>query len=313
MSSYNGMEFIKTQIDSILQQKDADLTLFVRDDGSSDGTQELLKEYEKEHGNIVFVNPGKQENLGVMKSFMTLLGDVVREHPEFSYFSFADQDDFWMEDKLSAAVSLMEKRFPDGEDMPVFYYSNKVFADRELNVIREEQIPYYGDFLEVASICRAQGCTQVLNRRMAEIAATPLPEKQGFHDSYIYRLAKSIDAGFVFDETPHMLYRQHNNVFGMKVLEKTNLKWSTMKNILNPKKVKAEKEKASHWIGDAMTEIRDLHGKDLSDTGKKYIGLLTTYYKSFPAFCRLAFCRMARKRGLKSWCFWVWNLMTGNI
>lgn len=312
MSSYNGMEFIQTQIDSILAQKNVDVTLFVRDDGSTDGTVEFLKNVSSKYNNVLFLNPDKKENRGVMRSFMTLLEKVVYEHPEFAYFAFADQDDFWMEDKLGAAVTKI-KANPDAERNPVLYYSNKIFADRELNIISEEHIPHYGDFLEVAYICRAQGCTQVMNRRMAEIAVSPLPEKQRYHDSYIYRLALSINAEIIFDEVPHMMYRQHNNVFGMRVLEGAEQKWSTARHILNPKKVKAEKQNASHWVGDIMEEIRDLHEKDLSETGRTYIYYLTTYYKKLSSFLHLAFCKMARKRGLKSWCHWIWNLMIGNI
>lgn len=312
LSTYNGMEFVKTQIDSILNQKDAEPVIYVRDDGSTDGTVDFLKNYAEQHENIVFVNPEQVENMGVMKSFMTLLKKVVVEHPEFSYFAFADQDDYWMEDKLSTAIASIRENTVS-EKKPMLYYSNKVFADRDLNIIREENIPHYGDILEAAYICRAQGCTQVLNRAMAEIAVSPIPVKQKYHDSYIYRLALSIGAGIVFDKIPHMLYRQHNNVFGMKVLEGTKLKWSTMRHILNPGKVKKEFQNASHWAGDIMEEIRDLHEEELSETGREYIIYLTTYYKNFSSFLHLVFCKMARKRGLKSWCFWVWNLIIGNI
>jgi len=50
MSSYNGIKYIKEQLDSIMaqdcQEKGiAGLFLLVRDDGSTDGTQDILKEY----------------------------------------------------------------------------------------------------------------------------------------------------------------------------------------------------------------------------------------------------------------------------
>ena len=45
MSTYNGEKYIKEQIDSILAQDDVNVTLFVRDDGSSDKTVEILKSY----------------------------------------------------------------------------------------------------------------------------------------------------------------------------------------------------------------------------------------------------------------------------
>ena len=45
MSSYNGEKYIKQQIDSILSQEDVDLKLVIRDDGSTDGTRDIIREY----------------------------------------------------------------------------------------------------------------------------------------------------------------------------------------------------------------------------------------------------------------------------
>lgn len=47
MSSYNGDSYIRRQIDSILNQKGCSVCLHVRDDGSTDDTVEILREYEK--------------------------------------------------------------------------------------------------------------------------------------------------------------------------------------------------------------------------------------------------------------------------
>ena len=48
LSSYNGSKFIERQVQSILNQKDVKVTLFIRDDGSKDEkTLEILEEYKK--------------------------------------------------------------------------------------------------------------------------------------------------------------------------------------------------------------------------------------------------------------------------
>ena len=51
MSTYNGEIFIREQIESILAQEGVAVSLYVRDDGSSDQTFEILKEYE-DAGNL---------------------------------------------------------------------------------------------------------------------------------------------------------------------------------------------------------------------------------------------------------------------
>ena len=42
MSTYNGEKYLKEQIDSILAQKNVEVTIQVRDDGSTDGTIRIL-------------------------------------------------------------------------------------------------------------------------------------------------------------------------------------------------------------------------------------------------------------------------------
>ena len=80
--------YLKEQLDSILNQEQVDLTLLIRDDGSTDGTVNILKEYENLHGNIKWYSG---TNLGCGKSFFQLVLDA----PESDYYAFADQDDVW--------------------------------------------------------------------------------------------------------------------------------------------------------------------------------------------------------------------------
>ncbi|MBS8114934.1 glycosyltransferase, partial [Streptococcus suis] len=45
MSTYNGQQFLAEQIRSIQEQTYTDWTLFIRDDGSSDRTREIIKDF----------------------------------------------------------------------------------------------------------------------------------------------------------------------------------------------------------------------------------------------------------------------------
>ena len=56
MSTYNGMAYIEEQIESILSQKNCDVHLLVRDDGSTDATLDILKSYEKKGSLIISPN-----------------------------------------------------------------------------------------------------------------------------------------------------------------------------------------------------------------------------------------------------------------
>ena len=54
MSTYNGQDYIKDQIESILNQTYHNIKLYVRDDGSTDRTLDILQCYEQQN-KIVFI------------------------------------------------------------------------------------------------------------------------------------------------------------------------------------------------------------------------------------------------------------------
>ena len=85
MSTYNGEMFIREQIDSILNSKDVELQLLVRDDGSSDQTIPILKSYQTKKKLSFY----QGHNVRPAKSFMELLCKA----PSSKYYAFSDQDD----------------------------------------------------------------------------------------------------------------------------------------------------------------------------------------------------------------------------
>ena len=70
MSTYNGEKYIREQLDSIFNQKGVDVRLFVRDDGSTDDTVSIVKEYIKKHP-VEIIADG--ENVRPGESFMRLV------------------------------------------------------------------------------------------------------------------------------------------------------------------------------------------------------------------------------------------------
>ena len=81
LSTYNGEKYLEEQLQSLFKQTYwENCTLFVRDDGSKDGTIDILKKYEKEKKLIL--NCG--ENIGFVKSFFWLLNNA----PKADFYSF---------------------------------------------------------------------------------------------------------------------------------------------------------------------------------------------------------------------------------
>ena len=84
-STFNGQKYLKAQLDSLFSQSYKDFKLLFRDDGSVDGTKEILSSCNIE---LLF----SSENLGVKKSFETLL-KYASENSDAKYFVFCDQVD----------------------------------------------------------------------------------------------------------------------------------------------------------------------------------------------------------------------------
>lgn len=122
LASYNGAKYIKEQIESILYMMNENDQLVVSDDGSSDGTIEIVKEYAKRDGRIVLVNNGALH--GIQSNFNNAL-----RYCEGKYIFYSDQDDVWINNKINKVVDVFEKTNAD------LIIHNGYHVDECLNVI----------------------------------------------------------------------------------------------------------------------------------------------------------------------------------
>ena len=124
MSTYNGEKYLREQIDSILAQEGVDVTLYIRDDGSSDSTIEIINEYLTKTNRIKFYIG---ENIGVGNSFMQLVYDCPED---YDYYAFSDQDDIWLTEKMQVAVDSLKEY-----SNPFLYCSNQILVDKNGKII----------------------------------------------------------------------------------------------------------------------------------------------------------------------------------
>lgn len=204
MSTYNGERFLEAQIDSILSQEGVDVSLLVRDDGSTDGTLHTLEDYQARGLLNFYSGP----NLGPARSFLHLLANA----PDSTYYSLADQDDVWLPDKLSAAV----ERLGNSSDRPALYAGVTQLCDAQLNLIDTHYQQPRLTFGEALVWAYASGCTMVMNRPLQQVVAARQPEFVEMHDRWILTLVTAMGYELYYDNVHHMLYRQHgNNVVGL--------------------------------------------------------------------------------------------------
>lgn len=204
MSTYNGEKYLPQQIDSVLAQEGVNVSLLVRDDGSSDKTREILNKYNKE-GKLTWYGG---ENIKPALSFM----DLIFKASDSDFYAFCDQDDVWDGDKLKIAI----QNILPTVDIPSLYISATRVVNKDLTYIRDDRKKGF-NFTFEESLFRnpATGCTMVFNRLLFNIVKMYKPDFLIMHDSWIYRICFAIEGKVIFDSEPHISYRQHgDNVIG---------------------------------------------------------------------------------------------------
>jgi glycosyltransferase involved in cell wall biosynthesis len=101
MPVYNGEPFIREALNSLLAQTYADFELIISDNGSTDSTQVICKEFAAKDARIRYVR--QAENRGALANFQFVLDESVGE-----YFMWAAADDRWSNLFINTCVSVLE-------------------------------------------------------------------------------------------------------------------------------------------------------------------------------------------------------------
>jgi glycosyltransferase involved in cell wall biosynthesis len=225
LSTFNGEKFLPELLDSLKRQSHEDWLLSVRDDGSTDGTLEILKIYRSSFPGMR-ISTGT--NIGVIDSFFTLLRDG---DPSCSFFAFCDQDDVWKPDKLADAVRRLSKVDIRG---PALYCSRVEYVNEELKTTGFSRIPRRVGFGNALVENISSGCTFVLNSEARRLIISALPGSAIMHDWWCY-LVVSCFGVVLYDPNPQVLYRQHGkNAVGGTASQWRNFSQRASRFLKNP-------------------------------------------------------------------------------
>jgi glycosyltransferase involved in cell wall biosynthesis len=207
LCTYNGARFLPDQLESLARQARLPDELVVCDDGSTDGTRDVVERFAAAAPFPVrqFVNP---RNLGFVKNFERAIGLCSGDT-----IALADQDDVWHPEKLQLSEQVLLATPSAGG----------VFTDAELVDDRLQPLGatlwdtvgftpslrdrFRGDAFRV--LLRRQvvtGATLVFRAPVRELAL-PIPE-DAVHDAWI-ALILAATSGLRFIERPLVRYRQH--------------------------------------------------------------------------------------------------------
>lgn len=207
MSSYNGEAFISRQLDTIWEQQNVIVDLYIRDDGSKDDTKRIIQEYYEKFPDNMYVVWG--ENIGWKRSFLTLIYDIVGEK-KYDYYCIADQDDYWDRNKLDAAI----KKIDNSKNEPCLYASNLELVDINLTSKGYLYTNSKDDFkiLEQLFMLGSSpfGCTMVWNYFLQKILLRGRPDIDVSYDQWVHMVARC-EGSVCVDYKSHIKHIIHGN------------------------------------------------------------------------------------------------------
>lgn len=233
LATYNGGKYIKTQLDSILNQTVSPDKILISDDGSTDNTAELLKEYSHKYGELITLLEKDVPCGNARDNFMFLASKC-----DYEYAMFCDQDDYWHKNKIELTLNKMnELKNSCGEEVPLLVHTDLRVVDSDMNEISSSFAKMSGIALSGLSFEKllvqnaVTGCTMMVNNTLLKYACSVYNKSEMLmHDWWFALIAAAFGAIGTVDEAT-IDYRQHgDNSVGAKDVKKASYILSKIKD-----------------------------------------------------------------------------------
>ena len=279
MTTYNGAQYKIEQLESIRKQTKKVDEIVIVDDGSSDNTVELVRDYAYKYPECCIRLGQNETNLGYKKNFYKAIslceGDIT---------FLCDQDDCWYEDKVEKMCAVLEKHAEIGVLSSAF-----VQIDGEGNK-GEQKSAYQRKMSDGELVCVpikdlifhniSQGCAMAMRKDIKEEFVKQFEDTIP-HDWIINVIAGTKKKCYYWN-VPMFFYRVHdNNTIGLNdnmTLNKKNTMEVRAKDALQAKHVLDFIEKVDNayysensWLKKAK-EFSLKHVKNLNE--RNFVGLL---------------------------------------
>lgn len=218
LATYNGEMFLREQLDSIIGQTYTNWKLYVRDDGSTDGTLDIVKDYLTRFPGKIQMITDQDKNLGSTNNFMRLL-----ESATANYIMLCDQDDIWMNTKVSRSVErILEMETQFDASSPLMVFTDLTVIDGEGKILHssfwnaQRLSPNITEKIyRIVAQNVVTGCTMIFNQAALR-ASIPKSVKEFQHDHWI-SICTAYFGHIGYLTEPTILYRIHGrNHFGLK-------------------------------------------------------------------------------------------------
>lgn len=210
MCTYQGQRFLTEQLASFENQTHTNWELWASDDGSDDGTIEILKEFKNRFpSNRVSIIEGPRK--GFLLNFLSL---TCNKKIDANYFAYSDQDDIWMSNKIERSLKYL-REVENG--VPGLYCSRTELINscgRHIGFSPLFKKPPRFENALIQNI--GGGNTMVYNGAARSLLISAGQHASVVsHDWWTYQLVSGAGGHVYYDKVPSLLYRQHEkNIMG---------------------------------------------------------------------------------------------------
>jgi len=218
MSVLDRERFLAATLESFAAQTHAEWRLWVRDDGSTDGSVDIVRQWERRDSRVKLLHVGGPR-LGAAGAYGWLLQRVPTDA---RYVFTADADDVWLPHKIELSLeAMMSAERVNGASTPILVHTDLVVVDEALEVIHPSFWELMAFDPEPATVERQMvrnlvtGPTLMLNRALVD-AIGPAPSASRFQDPWYGLVATALGRVVAVREAT-VLYRQHgSNAMGAR-------------------------------------------------------------------------------------------------
>lgn len=183
LAVYNGEKHLKKQLDSLLTQSYNNIDIYIRDDGSSDGSIAFITNYIKQNQSSknIFLIDNNNQNLKCPESFY----EIIRHCQPSDYYALCDQDDYWYPDKIQRAVEALSA--DSAKDM-LLYFSACDYLTEDGQFIRKS--PIQKKHLQITDVLfhtPGSGFTIVFNEAVRQQLILDIKPGPELHDRWLIR------------------------------------------------------------------------------------------------------------------------------
>ncbi len=210
LCTYNGDRFLDEQLHSLAAQEVDRIDVWASDDGSSDTTHDILKTWAHRWTKGEFKilrGPGQ----GAPENFRSLM---CLDEISADFVALCDQDDIWDQDKLFAAIQLLQ-HIP--ADLPSAYFSRTRLINETGRPLGYSPLIQRQPGFRNALVQSIGGANTMMLNRVGFDLARESARRTGFvsADWWCYMLVSGASGKVIYDPIPHISYRQHDaNLIG---------------------------------------------------------------------------------------------------